>query len=1168
MVQKIKQGFYLYEDFSVADENKQPYSFDIERHTGIDDLHAKVKNGEFQLNSIGNRFIAKTPALSEFRVEFKFGFNMLYEFDPNFNVIFHYNKKTRQGTGLRFIYDLSHKMHIAYIAVDKMNIEVIEEITIDELLVEEDKRYALSIDVKGGKLSGEVEDKKFEFSVDAGNGYIAIERKNFIGQMFIKDFALTGYDEMNVTELGGKISVDIPLLNGGDIPYVLTWQFKKINEVVYMDYSLSGGTASRKVDRDDRPGQYVAERDRLTSPYIQLKTTDKEKKIYIFNGPQMIIDPNIYWECLKEYWKMPEFPVKRRVQIPENMLYKLETVTYGYEDFLASGYMMQSMGANEFVYDKNGKLLYEGPILGESIYELCSPHDKKAVSFVSDNCYNKDEVITHLKNNHYFTIDEKINFTFFMRTKLNTDGIKINAEIRDIFDREVISEFTPELIVSEWKFGYKEISVDITNGCMPERLYRAVFLIYYGGKLVDTYSRVFEVFDTNTKVSPAVASGLPYVFSMPNEQKWLSRNSFDLWNPLSSCDVEHYISCVTDTPIEAERKKVWEAIKPFKREWFVWLEARTCRDWENGHPDCIKFSDYIYYPAPVELYPLRNDLYKLKAYTYNADFRSILRDFLEENPKIKEQLSFTLPDAENDKENIRMLVDETGINRAVDVITEENLKELLDLCHVEWFDFVTKRLRENIRKQNEEFKKINPNFKRSAYGPFNQYVNPTLSYHTIKSYGMIPDETLAKDVYTGFAVYEDYPYSCAYQTYRGVFGLMTSLLHVPELVIYPEQYKGGFGGCIDGAVKFSHAPMGAYTMQPYQNSTHAFEFVFNSPQRTSQGYKYWNTYGFHRPDYSAEFWDKLTKDWKYVIDYKPKKPLKTVGFIAEYTDEEDILDVDIDTLEKSAALKNRSEDSHGILYDHCREAGLNAGFAMKFETLEFLSAEETDILIVPTLKNAGENVVKQLRRLYNEGVALVAVSDVIGLEDIFGVSEHKRNINVDTLIYDDETEFVFPKYTELYYDVNDAEVILFANNEPLILKKERAVLINANLADIGFECFEGTAGKGRKNISELIKHVLESILSNLTNQYAIGENVGITLFETEKKQTVLMAIDYSRFDNSSKGEKTAVVSIDMNEVKDVKSDREIICVRDKAGNLCELRFKILPYETVFVELIK
>ena len=83
------EQFRIYEDFSVCDDNKQPYSFEVERHTAIDNLHAKTENGEFQLNSIGNRFIAGTPALSEFNLKFRFGFNMLYECNPRFNVIFH-----------------------------------------------------------------------------------------------------------------------------------------------------------------------------------------------------------------------------------------------------------------------------------------------------------------------------------------------------------------------------------------------------------------------------------------------------------------------------------------------------------------------------------------------------------------------------------------------------------------------------------------------------------------------------------------------------------------------------------------------------------------------------------------------------------------------------------------------------------------------------------------------------------------------------------------------------------------------------------------------------------------------------------------------------------------------------------------------------------------------
>ena len=98
--------------------------------------------------------------------------------------------------------------------------------------------------------------------------------------------------------------------------------------------------------------------------------------------------------------------------------------------------------------------------------------------------------------------------------------------------------------------------------------------------------------------------------------------------------------------------------------------------------------------------------------------------------------------------------------------------------------------------------------------------------------------------------------------------------------------------------------------------------------------------------------------------------------------------------------------------------------------------------------------------------------------------------------------------------------------------------------------------------------MLKSVLRELTTQSITGENVGITLFETNKAKTVLMAIDYSLFDNIEKSKRTAVVSVNMDNVIDVKSDRDVIKVRDNSGKLCELRFDILPHETVFIELIK
>lgn len=1161
--------FTLYEDFSVCDDNKQPYSFATERHTAIDDLHAHVENGVFAFHSIGNRFVFKTPSLSDVSVSLRFGFTSLYEFKPNFNLVFHYNTKTWQGEVLRLVYNLDDSVTLSYCLLDKLSVTEKASVTLLGIPMQEGEWYDLSVSVSNGILTGKICGQSFSFTVNEGSGAVAIERKNYIGSWLIDEVSITSNDEILAKELISPKTVDIPLTGGGDIPYRLSWQAQQENELTYVYLTLSGGTVTRRLNREDRPGQYVAERDMLTAPYVLLQNGSKSEKIYFYNDRKILSDPNVYWDCLKLYWQCPNMPIQRKVAVQKELLADGLTITYGYESFSASGYWMQSVGAAVYVFDQNGTLLYEGARPDESFYSIESPADKKAVSYIPEDCYEREAVLKHLQTNHYFAVDEPVTLTLVMHTKLNPIYLQVRAEIRDVYDRKVLASFVPDAVAAAPQLGYEGLRYTVTQSPMQEGVYRVVFIIMYGDREYACQGCVFEVYDEKSAVSPAVASGLPYVFSMPNEQKWLSRNTFDLWNPMPSCDAEHFISAVTDTPIEGERKQVWRMLPPFKREWFAWLQYRTCNDWEmENHMDVVHHADYLYYPAPVELYPLRNDLYLLQTYTYSPEIREYLRDFLKENPALAAQLSFEMPEEEK-AERLQMLVDETEMDRAESGFSYANLKELLDLCHEEWFGYVLNRLHQNFLEQNKAMKAINPNFKRAIYGPFNQYVNCTLSYHTIRSFGLIPDERLARDVYNGFAVFEDYPYSCAYQTYRGAFGVMTTLLHVPTLTIYPEQYKGSpFGGCIDGAVKFSHAPMGAYTVEPYMNSTHAFEFVFNTPYRTENGYHYWNTYGFHRPDYGMDFWDKLVRDWHYAIENKPKKPCKTIAFVAEYTDREDVFDCRIPTLARTASLANRSEQGHGYLYECCREAGLNAGFALKPDMICALSADECSVLVLPTLTDVSQEVIAAIRRLYAEGVALIAVSDIPGLEDLFGVRECRRTELIDTLSYEGESERVYPCQADLYYEADGAEILLSScDGLPAVMRYNRTLLLNAAVTDMGYECFEGMAGKGRRCISTLLRRCIKQAVRTLNEQPVLGENVGVTLFETEAGETVLLAIDYTPFDNRPRGEHTAIVTCNMKHVIGAEADVPITQVKNENGQLCELRFPILPQGFCFIKLI-
>ena len=714
--------------------------------------------------------------------------------------------------------------------------------------------------------------------------------------------------------------------------------------------------------------------------------------------------------------------------------------------------------------------------------------------------------------------------------------------------------------MSNGKFGYRELLAKVGSSPLPIGVYRIVFNVCYGDSVYKRYNKVFEVFDKDAGISPAKASGLPFTFSMPNEQKWLMSNTFDLWNPKPSCDEIHFISCVTNTPIEAEKQRIWELIPIFGREWFAWLTSRTCLDWSHkAHTETVKHSDYLYTCLKDNFHP-RISTYLIAPYQ-NPKFREFLHEFLALNPDIAKNITYKPHD--NEEEFVAQKpIDESENTFEYTAFTYDNLKNLLETCHTEWFDFVNGKLLSMAREQNEELKKINPNFKRAFYGPFFQYVTATVSYHTARAFGYNPDKTLADDIFTGFAVFEDYPSACAYPTYRGAFAAMTFLLHCPGLVIYPEQYSGSDGGCIDGAVKFAYSPMGKYDTPAYFNSTHAFEYVFNTPYRNEDGYNYWTSYGFHRRDHEPEVADKLTRDWKTVIDNKPVKPLRTMAIITQYVDEEDVFNGEILSLHGYTGFTNISEEGHGYIYDCTREAGLNAPFAMKFEALSSLTADECDVLVIPTLKFASKEAIGEIRRLYESGVSIIAVSDVCGLEDIFGVKEKAQSAWITELCTDEESELIYPNEAPFKYEADSAQVVMTAESTiPVLLKNEKTLLINAPISKLGHECFEGREGKTKNNLSELLRKTLKEEILKLSSPLAKGENVGVTLFESEKGNIQLLAIDYSPYDNRKICDREAVIRINF-PVKEVLSERRFTSVRDKDGNIKEIRFKILPHEAV------
>ena len=296
------------------------------------------------------------------------------------------------------------------------------------------------------------------------------------------------------------------------------------------------------------------------------------------------------------------------------------------------------------------------------------------------------------------------------------------------------------------------------------------------------------------------------------------------------------------------------------------------------------------------------------------------------------------------------------------------------------------------------------------------------------------------------------------------------------------------------------------------------------------------------------------------MDYKPKRPLRSIAYIADYSG-------DRDKIIPEGSFYNQSESGQTIVYECARESGVPGGFGIKPEDLETLTERDCDLLVVPSLKGANRRYIDNIRRLYNAGVNLIAVSDVTELEDIFGVAVSNESETVTSVEYNGKTEFVYNTDADFRYKPKKAKASVSANGSlPAVITTERTALINTSLINLGCADKEKMMeSKGGFIVGSLIREALADEVKRLSKPLVFGKNVGTTLFEDENGSTVLLAIDYSPFDNAVRGAKEAVVEINMPDINDASGDIPVKTAK-VSGSIREIRFKINPHGFVFIKL--
>lgn len=1063
--------FIFEEKFNVFDDNYKPYGIFIESSSAHWHKGARIAEKGYAISCCGNRYFFDVGKVKEFETSLRYGFSVLKD-TASISVVFGYNPDKHCGYEFRVEWLNEDELCVVKLLeiVDEKTIEITSEEVKGVVFPKPNKEYTIKLTAKENTVSVKLsEGQNFTYILPLKIGNVGFSRKEFIGEVFFYSAEIK-YDYEVVEQ--SSVKVEVPTYNGGTMPLTVEYQPFTCGEKQFLKVTLDGGPQYRKNYKTYplNTDQYGAEKIFILKPYV----INNGIKYFLSNGEINTVDiEGFSWkEILMPMLNFSCFPLTFVFPIDSGAI---KSLVFGYEDYVVSAAFSIQRGKAEFNWTNSGD--YLGQTVFNDTFELRSPENKQAVQIIPNETYQSEVVKDHYKRNHYFAEEERIEFSIFAKT--DKKYLTYSAELQDVY-----GNFMENLKVEEGKIIHAPLECGV---------YRVLLKVNYGGELLKEIDTLFEVFDITGEKCAPIESGLPFMFSMQNEQKYQDRDAYDPWNIGPVNGIEHFYACSTFTGYIAEEKRTWEITKKFGRKWYVWLSnTRTMLEHDySNHMDIVKNSDYMYYPCDYEWACLRSDFNDYRYWSRMPKLRELLEDFLDEHKGYREVI---------------------GVKRS-EPMTEKIVSSLLTNYYKEWYEFVSDKKFYGFRKQNKLFTSINPNFKRACYGPFGKYGASNRSYSLCRVYGYKTGEQLSEDLFTGFAQFEDYPNSCAYSTYNGAFAVGSLLVNVPNLVVYPEQYSQSRGGCIDGRVYFANPPIGARKQAEWFTVTHAREFVYNTPRITKYGYSYWNTYGFMRSLANDGSEDYFVRKWKYVVEHKPKENAKSTVFICDFPIEDDRYENEYVNNYGVHCSYNVSEEGAAYLYGRTRKAGLPNGTFISWEVVENLTEKDVDLIILPSTENVGEKYLKKIRELYSKGVSLFATSRIDGLEDLFGVKYAPKTVKYYSISANGKTESVYPYQTVASYDSIGARAVMFADEVPAIFVNERTALFNIPCCALGRLYFKEDYDMGRENISELLKQTCEELLLSLSKPVAVAKGEGgITLFEDESGNTMLLAIDYTNYD--------------------------------------------------------
>lgn len=1173
-------SFKLKNSLCTYDDNHQPYSLVVDKDAPYYHLSGQSDKNGYAITFSGSKAFLHTPALRTFSLQF----SLLHKtthckgYNETLTVLFGYNRFSRNGYQLEITHLDKGGSQLCLVKINGQKREKLKEQTYP-LAQDCDVKYPITLTVTDTAVHCELADCVFDCDIETTNGNIAFSREKAFRELVLSDLVFQT-DEIT-PQKAAEYTVVLPRDNGAEIPYELKLTLSSLGEnITQIDYAFGGGLWARTPVKKAHGEVWATPYNDITGLYVKL---NDQKRLYIENGTVRILDTNFFPKTgangeshaaplvnnvYRAVMTVCDNPLSGSFLVDD--FGSVEEITVGYQNFLGFGAELYA-GERQFVYDKNGTLLYNGePLDNEFSIDVKSPLNVALAEAIPETAVNRDAIIHHLEGNHYFYTETENDFFVDVRSTHGTEYLSVKVYLQDAFLRttkELVA--TPKEAPNQYaKVAAKSYQVHLEP--LPLGVYHLSVEIRYFGKTVKEHHSAFEVIDPNSDVSPQEASGIFDGHVGDAAPIGLTTFCPDPWSSLADFNVGHYIRIAQVLPCVANERRAWEIYPLFKRKLFAWMNTRSVNrqdilDESTLSMGITQNADYIYNAHPSfdesKVAP-RYDIFVFSI--FKNHLMDLFENFLTLHPEIKKELGFG---------NVRKS------------FTLDDYKAFMHRCCGEFVDYCLPFMAQNRAAAWEKIKKTNPNAKRMSYGIYNPYVSIYVGAYSARWYGV--DATKAYEFANGYQQFEDYPHDCNYSTTRGAWGLTTAKLLDPRAKMYPELYDSFREGCPDTAIACARPPVGYFPCKPYLCTTQVYEYIFNTARYAIEksDYDYWRDYGIMM--YSLYVLDPQSKldefmpAWGIAMDNKPLKPKKGAAFLYEITSADDRFDPDKSMNHASGGsygwsghcIHNISDAGLSFVNLRLREAGLPVNSVVNYAGLSHLSPENCDMLVLPSLKKADKAALETIRNLYQAGVPLVATHDVTGLEDIFGVKENRRTGTFTSLTDGKTTESIVSVQTEIFYDAVDAEVLLKADNSvPILLRKGKAVLINAPVCQIGIDSFYYALYITAHNISALIENTLTDTLRALSSSaYRAPKRCGITPFINEKGEDMLLLIDYSKDLDEATYENAKPVTVEIpagyTDVVGVYGADEI-GKHYENGTLSKLCVNMLRQQSVLLKLVK